>query len=184
MRLLFNDFGDDVEPEFGLRAVRQNPFGIAAIGHVVGSPRGFHVDNRRHRFDTLGIDRFQLFDPADYLVQFAHERFRPLVGNPDPRKVRNLRNRIFVERHADPFADSTDNAGMPRKTAAKLTPGAATGKAGNRCPRAKHHNVCKTSARASANISRSPGRPIVTRIHRLSGSTPGMRMNTPISASP
>src|ERR1700734_243784 len=103
---LFHHLGDDEEVILMSRSVGDDGIRDAAVGHLILAHFHRHRRHRRHRFDAVDVDLGKLLDEGENRVELALKASHLVLGNGDPRQMRNAADRICVDSHKNLTADS------------------------------------------------------------------------------
>src|SRR5580700_1882220 len=103
---LFHHPGHDEEVILMGRRIRDDGVRDAAVGHLILAHFHRHRRHRRHRLDALDVDLVELFDKGQNGVELALNTGHFVLGNGDPRQMRNAANRVCVDSHQNLIADS------------------------------------------------------------------------------
>src|SRR3984885_6250375 len=103
---LFHHLGDDEEVILMGRRVGDDGIRDAAVGHLILAHFHRHRRHRRHRFDAIDVDLGKLLDEGENRVELAAKARHLVLGNGDPRQMRNAADRICVDSHKNLIADS------------------------------------------------------------------------------
>src|SRR5580692_1018286 len=103
---LFHHLGDDEEVILMGRRVGDDGIRDAAVGHLILAHSHLHWRHRRHRLDTRDVDLVELLDEGQNGVELALKSGHLVLGNGDPRQMRNAADRICVDSHQNLVTDS------------------------------------------------------------------------------
>src|SRR5580692_2286070 len=103
---LFHHLGDDEEVILMGRRVGDDGIRDAAVGHLILAHSHLHWRHRCHRLDTRDVDLVELLDEGQNGVELALKSGHLVLGNGDPRQMRNAADRICVDSHQNLVTDS------------------------------------------------------------------------------
>src|SRR5580700_472664 len=103
---LFHHLGDDEEVILMGRRVGDDGVRDATVGHFVLAHFHRHRRHRRHRLNTRDVDLAELLDEGQDRVELALQTGHLVLGNGNPRQMRNAADRICVDSHVSLIADS------------------------------------------------------------------------------
>src|SRR5580704_9155542 len=103
---LLHHLGHDEEVILMGRRVRDDGVRNAAVGHLILAHFHRHRRHRRHRLDAVHIDFAELLDKGQNGVELALQASYLVLGNGDPRQMRNATDRVCVDSHENLIADS------------------------------------------------------------------------------
>ena len=70
----------------------------AVVDDIVAQAQ-LEIDHRRQRLDSIGVDLAKLFDPAQNVVEFGHQRRDLAVAHRDPRELCDMAHLGNIDRH-------------------------------------------------------------------------------------
>src|SRR5580700_4927718 len=103
---LFHHLGNDEEVILVGRRVLDDGVRDTAVGHLILAHFHRHRRHRRHRLDTRDVDLVELLHEGQDRVELAVKTGHLVLGNGNPRQMRNAANRICIDSHASLIADS------------------------------------------------------------------------------
>src|ERR1700722_7070 len=103
---LFHHLGDDEEVILMGRRILDDGVRDTAVGHFILAHFHRHRRHRRHRFDTVHIDLAELLDEGQNRIELTLKTGHLVVGNGDPRQMRDAADRVCVDSHENLIADS------------------------------------------------------------------------------
>src|SRR5580704_7112066 len=103
---LFHHLGDDEEVILMGRRIGDDGVRDTAVGHLILAHSHLHRRHRRHRLDTRDVDLVELLDEGQDGVELALKAGHLVLGNGDPRQMRNAADRICVDSHQNLVTDS------------------------------------------------------------------------------
>src|SRR5579862_6279457 len=103
---LFHHLRDDEEVILMGRRVGDDGVRDTAVGHLILAHFHRHRRHRCHWFDAIHVDLAQLLDEGQDGVELALKAGHLVLGNGDPRQMRNAADRICIDSHQNLVADS------------------------------------------------------------------------------
>ena len=94
---------DDIKAILGTGRIHRHFLLEVARGHHVVAHLHGHGDGAGHGLDTIGIDFAQLLDPVENAVQFARQGGQLVFPDCNPRKPRDVPDRVLIDRHKPAF---------------------------------------------------------------------------------
>jgi hypothetical protein len=85
---------------FARRRVRHDRVGNATVGYLILARFHRHGCHRRHRLNARDIDLGKPLDESQHSIELAAKVLDLLVGDSDPRKMRDPADSIGVNGHA------------------------------------------------------------------------------------